>query len=342
MQHANEDTISVIVPCFNEEESIKPFCDEVGRVFQSGVLKFVNLEILFVDDGSSDNTLNVIKEIAFTNDSVSYLSFSRNFGKEAAIYAGLENATGDYCALLDADLQDPPHLLEQMYLAIKNEGYDCVATKRVSRKGEPVIRSYFAKQFYRLINSISKTKIVDGARDFRLMTRVMADSIVSMREYNRFSKGLFSWVGFNVKWLSYENVPRVAGKSKWSFWSLLLYSIDGILAFSVVPLAFVSFAGVLIFILSILGVIAITVRTLIYGDPVPGWPSLATIVSFLGGLQLVSLGIIGQYLSKTYLEAKNRPVYLIKEYYKRKEDVNGPDRKNREPLSPSLGTVTRI
>ncbi len=280
----------------------------------SGLLKEVNIKIGFVDDGSTDDTLTIIKEMASTSDDISYISFSRNFGKEAAIYAGLEKFKGDYVAIMDADLQDPPDLLKDMYLSIKNLGYDCVAARRVSRKGEPLLRSYFARKFYQIINLISKIEFVDGARDFRLMTRQMVEAILSLKEYNRFSKGLFNWVGFNVKWVTYENIERVKGHTKWSFWSLFLYSIDGIVGFSVLPLALSSFIGVCISGISFLGMIVIIVRKLFWGDPVSGWPSMMSIFSFIGGMQLLCLGIIGQYLAKTYLETKNRPLYLIKEF----------------------------
>lgn len=306
-------TLTIVVPCYNEEESIGLFYDEILKISKVDTFKELSIQVIFVNDGSTDNTLKVLKNLGSSFENVSYISFSRNFGKEAAIYAGFENSKGDFIALMDADLQDPPALLEEMYLLIKNEEYDCVATKRISRKGEPIIRSYFAKIFYKIMNSISKTEIVDGARDFRLMTRQMAESILSLGEYNRFSKGIFSWVGYKVKWLSYENIERVAGTTKWSFWSLFLYSMDGILAFSVVPLAISSILGVIISIISLLGIIIVVVRTLVFGDPVSGWPSLAVIVSFIGGLQLLCLGIIGQYLSKTYLETKKRPIYIIKE-----------------------------
>lgn len=309
----NKKTLTIIVPCYNEQESVRLFYNEVKRISMIGLLQEIDIIVLYINDGSSDNTLDCIKEMASEYNDIEYISFSRNFGKEAAIFAGLQNSTGDYCALMDADLQDPPSLLEEMYLAIKNEGYDCVATKRTSRKGEPFFRSYFAKKFYKIINLISHTEIVDGARDYRLMTRQMVDAIISLNEYHRFSKGIFSWVGFKVKYLAYENIERVAGQTKWSFWGLFLYSLDGILAFSVAPLAFVSILGVIISFISLLGIISIAVRTIFFGDPVSGWPSLAIIVSFIGGLQLLCLGIIGQYLSKTYLETKRRPIYIIKD-----------------------------
>lgn len=309
----NKKTVTIIVPCYNEQESIRLFYNRIKEVSNIGALQEVNINVLFVNDGSSDSTLTIIKEMASKYNNVSFISFSRNFGKESAIYAGLEKSQGDYIALMDADMQDPPSLLEEMYLSIKNEGYDCVATKRVSRKGEPLLRTYFTKKFYKIINLISKTEIVDGVRDFRLMTRQMVEAILSLKEYNRFSKGLFSWVGFKVKWLAYENIERVAGKTKWSFWSLFLYSIDGILAFSVVPLALASLLGVLISFISLLGITAIAVRTIFFGNTVSGWLSLAIIISFIGGLQLLCLGVIGQYLSKAYLETKHRPIYIIKE-----------------------------
>ena len=242
-----------------------------------------------------------------------YLSFSRNFGKEAAIYAGLQHAKGDFVVLMDADLQDPPALLDEMYTAITEEGYDSVATRRVSRKGEPPIRSFFARMFYKLINKISKADIVDGARDYRLMTRQMVDAILSMSEYNRFSKGIFGWVGFRTKWLAYENVERVAGETKWSFWKLFLYSMEGIIAFSTTPLALASVFGFLLCLVAVVAVLFIIVRTLVWGDPVSGWPSLVCIITFIGGIQLFCMGILGQYLAKTYLETKKRPIYILRE-----------------------------
>lgn len=306
-------SLTIVVPCFDEQGSVRMLYEKIMETSRNPALHEVSIEVLFVNDGSTDGTLPILRDMTSAYGNVGFLSFSRNFGKEAAIFAGLERSTGDFVAVMDADLQDSPSLLVEMYLAIANEGYDCVATKRCSRTGEPRVRSYFANKFYTLINSISKTEIVAGARDFRLMTRQMVDAIVSLKEYNRFSKGLFSWVGFNVKWLAYENVARAAGRSKWSFWTLFVYSLDGILGFSVVPLAISSLLGVLISFVSLLAIIAIAFRTIIFGDPVAGWPSLATIVSFIGGLQLLCLGIIGQYLSKTYLETKHRPIYIVKE-----------------------------
>lgn len=305
------DMLSIIVPCYNEEKTIRPFFDAFEKSVQP-LKSSVNIELLFVDDGSSDHTLEEIQTLASDDTEIRYISFSRNFGKEAAMFAGLEHAQGDYIGIMDSDLQDPPDLLPEMLRGIEEERYDCVATRRVSRKGEPPIRSFFARCFYSLINKISKTEIVDGARDFRLMTRQMVDSILSMREYNRFSKGIFSWVGFKTKWLEYENVERIAGETKWSFWKLLLYSLDGIIAFSTVPLAIASVAGILCFFAALIWIAVIVVKTLIWGDPVAGYPSLISIVLMLGGLQLFCIGILGQYLAKTYLEVKKRPLYVVK------------------------------
>jgi len=308
------EKLSLVIPCYNEEESAPIFYREMNEVYQTHLKPLgLELEYIFVDDGSSDNTIAVVKALAEKDDSVRYLSFSRNFGKEAAMFAGMEAATGDYIATMDVDLQDPPALLPEMYDAIKNEGYDCVATRRETRKGEPPIRSFFARMFYRIINKLTTTKIVDGARDFRLMKRIMVEAILSDREYNRFSKGIFSWVGFRTKWLAYENIERSAGKTKWSFWKLFLYSIDGILAYSTVPLALVSVIGIIFCIISFLALCFVVIRALIFGDPVAGWPSMISIITFLGGIQLLCLGIIGLYVSKIYLETKRRPIYIIKE-----------------------------
>jgi glycosyltransferase involved in cell wall biosynthesis len=279
----------------------------------------VDFEYIFVNDGSRDKTLEIARDLSQKDKRVRYVSFSRNFCKEAAILAGLEYSVGDYVAIMDADLQDPPKLLLEMYDGIKNEGYDCVATRRVSRKGEPPIRSFFAKCYYRLINKISKTEIVDGARDYRLMSRQMVNSILELKEYNRFSKGIFSWVGYETKWLEYKNVERVAGTTKWSFWKLFLYSLESIVAFSTVPLAIASIMGLLFFLVSVIMIIFIIVKTLTIGDPVAGWPSLVCIIFFVSGVQLFSIGVIGQYLSKLYLEVKNRPVYIVKETEKDKK-----------------------
>ena len=305
------ETISVIVPCFNEQESLPFFYEEISKV--SKQMNALSFEFIFVDDGSKDNTLSVIKEYASKDERVKYISFSRNFGKEAAIYAGFEACIGDYAVLMDADLQDPPSLLPEMYKAIKEEGYDSAATRRVTRKGEPPIRSFFARMFYKIINRISDADIVDGARDYRLMTRTMVDTIISMSEYNRFSKGIFGWIGFNTKWIEYENVERVAGETKWSFWKLFKYSLEGITAFSVEPLQIASVFGMFFSLIALIMIIVIIVRTLVFGDPTSGWPSLVCIIMLIGGIQLICIGILGQYLSKTYLETKHRPIYVTKD-----------------------------
>lgn len=305
------ETISVIVPCFNEQESLPFFYEEINKV--SKQMNALSFEFIFVDDGSKDNTLSVIKEYASKDERVKYISFSRNFGKEAAIYAGFEACIGDYAVLMDADLQDPPSLLPEMYKAIKEEGYDSAATRRVTRKGEPPIRSFFARMFYKIINRISDADIVDGARDYRLMTRTMVDTIISMSEYNRFSKGIFGWIGFNTKWIEYENVERVAGETKWSFWKLFKYSLEGITAFSVEPLQIASVFGMFFSLIALIMIIVIIVRTLVFGDPTSGWPSLVCIIMLIGGIQLLCIGILGQYLSKTYLETKHRPIYVTKD-----------------------------
>lgn len=313
------DKISVIISCYNEEESLPLFYEEMERVRRKD-FEGVNFEYIFVNDGSKDNTLYKIKELRKIDKKVRYLSFSRNFGKEAAMFAGLEAAKGDYITLMDADLQDPPALLKKMYQLIKEEKYDCVGTRRVTRKGEPPIRSFFARMFYRIINKMSRVEMVDGARDYRLMTRQMVQAIISMKEYNRYSKGLFSFVGFRTKWLEYENVERVAGESKWSFWKLFKYALEGITAFSTTPLILSSIIGLLFCLISFLLIILIIVKTLVYGDPTSGWPSMVCIIFFVSGVQLFSLGIIGQYLSKTYLEVKHRPIYIIKETEEGEED----------------------
>lgn len=273
----------------------------------------VDVEYLFVNDGSSDNTLAVLKKLSEENKKVRYLSFSRNFGKEAAIYAGMKCSKGDYVVIMDADLQDPPSLLPEMYRLITEEGFDCVGSRRVDRKGEPPIRSFFARLFYRMINRMSKTDVVDGARDFQMMRRKVVDAILSMPEKNRFSKGIFGWVGFKKKWLEYENVERVAGETKWSFWKLLVYALDGILAFTTVPLVFSSLLGILFCLIALIMILFIIVRTIAFGDPTSGWPSLACIIIFVSGVQLFCIGILGQYLAKTYIETKNRPIFLIGE-----------------------------
>ena len=305
-------TISVIVPCYNEEENVRDFYNELmkNEAFFSG--KELVPEIIYVDDGSYDRTASEVKALAAEDSRVHLLSFTRNFGKEAAIFAGLKRASGEYAVLLDADLQDPPSLIPEMFGYIE-EGYDSVATRRVSRKGEPPIRSFFARKFYKLINKMSKTQIVDGARDFRLMTRRFVDAVLSMKEYNRFTKGIFSWVGFDTNWVEYENIDRRKGETKWSFWKLFLYAIDGIVAFTTAPLSFASFMGGIFCVLAFVLIIITIIRKLIFGDPTSGWPSLVCIISLISGVQLFCLGIIGQYMSKTYMEVKNRPIYLIKE-----------------------------
>ncbi|MFR9058247.1 glycosyltransferase family 2 protein [Eubacterium callanderi] len=306
--------ISIIVPCYNEEESLPIFYDEVKKVSVNLYKKYnVNVEFIFVNDGSKDATLDMLKKLNKEDSSVQFVSFSRNFGKESAIYAGLENSHGDYVAIMDADLQDPPELLEEMYLGIVEENFDCVATRRVTRKGEPPIRSFFARCFYRLINKMSKIEIVDGARDFRLMTRKMVNAILEVKEYNRFSKGIFSWVGFDTKWLEYENRERVAGETKWSFWKLFLYSLDGIVAYTTAPLALASVTGFIFCIIAVIMICVFVIKTLIWGDPVAGYPSMICVILLIGGIQLFCMGILGEYLSKTYLETKKRPIYIVKE-----------------------------
>ena len=302
--------ISLVVPCYNEQEVINLFYTEIQKVKKD--FENVEFEIIFVNDGSRDKTLELMRSLSKNKD-VRYISFSRNFGKEAAMYAGLEASTGDYVAIMDADLQDPPALLKEMYEVLESGEYDSVATRRVTRKGEPIIRSFFARLYYKIINKISKTEIVDGARDFRLMTRQMVNAVLKVKEYNRFSKGIFSWVGFNTKWLEYENVERAAGETKWSFWKLFLYSLDSIVAFSTVPLSIASVMGILFCFVAFIIIVFIIVRTLMYGDPTSGWPSMVCIMFFIGGVQLLCIGVIGQYLSKTYLEVKKRPIYIIKE-----------------------------
>ncbi len=304
--------LSIIVPCYNEEETVEPFYDEIKKLDSFFELENLQIEIIYIDDGSKDKTLEKIKGLNLRDSRVRAVSFSRNFGKEAGIYAGLEHAKGDLVVLMDVDLQDPPHLLPEMYSYIK-EGFDSVATRRVSRKGEPVIRSFFARAFYKIMHKISRTDIVDGARDYRLMTRQVADAILSLGEYNRFTKGIFGWVGYQTKWIEYENIERTRGETKWSFWKLFLYSLDGIMAFSTAPLAISSFMGMLFCVMAFLLIIVTIVRKAIYGDPVSGWPSLVCIISLVSGVQLFCVGILGQYMSKTYMEVKKRPIYLVKE-----------------------------
>ena len=303
--------LSVVVSCYNEEEVIPIFYKEINKI--SKKMNELSFEFIFVDDGSKDKTLEILKKLHQKDKRVRYISFSRNFGKEAAMYAGLENSKGDYVTLMDADLQDPPSLLEEMYKAIEEEGYDCVATRRVTRKGEPPIRSFFARMFYRFINKLSKIEMVDGARDYRLMKRKVVDAITNMKEYNRYSKGLFSFVGFKTKWLEYENINRVAGETKWSFWKLFIYAIEGIAAFSTTPLVLSAVMGITFCLISFIMIIFIIIKTLIYGDPVAGWPSLVCIIFMISGIQLFCMGIMGEYLSKMYLETKKRPIYIVRE-----------------------------
>lgn len=301
--------LSIIVPCYNEEPALQLFYDAIQKVAPDLPTE---LEFIFVDDGSRDGTLQKIQQLHAQDPRVRFVSFSRNFGKEAALLAGLDHARGDVVVTMDADLQDPPALLPEMYQLIQTGDYDQVGTRRVTRKGEPPIRSFFARRFYRLINHMSKVELVDGARDYRMMTRPVVDALISMREYNRFSKGLFEFVGFRTKWLEYENIERAAGETKWSFWKLFAYAIEGICAFSTVPLVLAALLGVIFCLIAFIMVIIIIIRTLAFGDPVSGWPSLICVILLLGGLQLLALGIIGQYLAKTYLETKHRPVYIVR------------------------------
>lgn len=303
--------LSAIVPCYNEAEALSYFYEEIDRV--SKEMQEVEFELLYINDGSKDKTLDIIKEMAQKDERVKYLSFSRNFGKEAAIYAGLKHATGELVAIMDADLQDPPSLLPEMYDAIVKDGYDSVATRRVTRKGEPPIRSFFARVFYRMMNKISKTEIVDGARDFRLMSRPFVNALLELGEYNRFSKGLFGWVGFRTKWIEFENVERVAGETKWSFWKLFLYSIEGIVAFSTAPLSIASIMGIASCGFGGIAILFVIVRQLLFGGSAFGWPSMVCIILFLGGIQLLCIGVLGSYLSRTYLEVKKRPIYICEE-----------------------------
>ena len=307
------EKISVVVSCYNEEKALPLFYEEMERVRKQDFEGNVDFEYIFVNDGSKDKTLDIIRELRKKDSKVRYVSFSRNFGNESAMFAGLEASNGDYVTLMDADLQDPPSLLKQMYNAIVNEGYDSVGTRRVTRKGEPPIRSICARMFYKIINKISNIEMVDGARDYRLMKRQVVNAIISLKEYNRYSKGLFSFVGFNTKWIEYENVERVAGETKWSFWKLFKYALEGITAFSTTPLILSSILGIIFCLIAFLAIVFIIIKTLVYGDPTPGWPSLACIIVFVSGVQLFCMGVIGQYLSKTYLEVKNRPIYIVKE-----------------------------
>lgn len=305
------DKVTIVVPCYNEEETLQPFFDAIIEV--SNQMPAVQFEFLFIDDGSRDRTLAKLQELAKRDVRVKYLSFSRNFGKEAGIYAGLRNASGDYVVIMDADLQDPPALLPEMYRAVTEEGYDCVGSRRVTRKGEPPIRSFCARMFYKLINKMSDAEIVDGARDFQLMNRKVVNAILSMGEYNRFSKGIFGWIGFKKKWMEYENIERVAGETKWSFWKLFLYAVEGIIAFSTAPLVLSSVFGLICCLSAFVMIIMVIIRTLVFGDPTAGWPSLVCIILLLSGIQMLGIGILGQYMARTYLETKHRPIYLIAE-----------------------------
>lgn len=303
--------ITVIVSCYNEEESLPIFYSEIKNVFLDESLKELTYEIIFIDDGSKDNTLKLLKQYGESDSNVKYLSFSRNFGKESALYAGLQHSTGQFIATMDADMQDPPSLLPEMFNVLKTEDFDMVATRRISRKGEPIIRSFFARMFYKIINKISNADIVDGARDFRLMTRKCVDAILSMTEYNRFTKGIFGWIGFKTKWLEFKNVERVAGETKWSFFKLFLYSLEGIAAFSTFPLSIAFIIGTFLCVISFIWILFIVGNTLIYGSSVAGYPSLMCLILFIGGINLFCIGIIGKYLDKTYLEVKKKPIYIL-------------------------------
>lgn len=306
--------LSIVVPCHNEEAAIPIFYDETKKCLKQLVGKIVDqAEFIFVDDGSSDDTLSVLQKLSVQDECVHYISFSRNFGKEAALYAGLNKACGNYVAVLDVDLQDPPSLIQQMLEAVMNEGFDCAATRRVSRKGEPPIRSFFARKFYKIMGALSNVEVVDGARDFRVMTKKYRDAVLTLCERSRFSKGLFPWVGFKTKWFEYENIERCAGSTKWSFWNLFLYSIDGITAFSTKPLSLASILGILEFVVAALMIVFLIVRKLIFGDPVAGWASTVCIVLFTTGLNLLTIGILGQYVAKIYVEVKQRPIFIVKE-----------------------------
>lgn len=305
------DLISIIVPCYNEQEVLLKFYNEMKKVIKE--MSDVKFELIFVDDGSKDKTLSILKKLSQKDKRVRFISFSRNFGKEAGMLAGLRAAKGDYVAIMDADLQDPPSLLPEMYELVRSGEYDCAATRRTTRKGEPPIRSFFARMFYRIINKMSDANIVDGARDFRLMCRKMVDAILSMQEYNRFSKGIFGWVGFRTKWLEYVNVERAAGETKWSFWKLFKYSMEGIMAFSTTPLYVSSIMGFIVCMIAFVLACFYAIKALIFGDPTAGFPTIICIMVFLGGVQLIGIGVVGMYLSKTYLETKNRPIYIVRE-----------------------------
>ena len=320
--------IAIIVPCYNEQESLKLFYGEVSKILKKLAYEY---ELIFINDGSTDHTLKILRKLNETDEHVNYISFSRNFGKEAAMYAGFCHAQGDMVAVMDADMQDPPYLLPDMLDKLLNEEYDSVAARRVSREGEPFIRSWFARRFYKIINRISDTDIVDGARDFRLMKSEMVKAIVSMTEYNRFSKGIFGWIGFRTYWMSYENVERAAGESKWNFWGLVKYAIDGIINFSQAPLSIASWFGMVMTLLSFVLLVVIVIRKLLMGDPVAGWASLVCIILFIGGVQLFCIGIMGQYIAKTYMETKKRPHYIVSE-----SSVESDRKRNWENADPEI------
>lgn len=304
--------IDIIVPCYNEEENVKLFYDEIKKTFDN-ISEEIKYEIIFIDDGSNDNTLENIKKLSDIDNKIKYISFSRNFGKESAVYAGLNKSQGDYIVIMDVDLQDPPRLLPEMIDTIEHSNYDIVATRRTTRAGEPPIRSFFAKMFYKLINKVSKLELVDGARDYRIMTRQSVDALLKLKEYNRFSKGLFNWIGFNTKWISYENIERATGETSWSFWELVKYSIEGIVAFTTAPLTISTLLGIIFSLMAFLMIILLLVRHFLFSDPVQGWTSTICVILLLGGIQLLSIGILGKYLEKTYTEVKNRPIYIEQE-----------------------------
>ena len=313
MKNNDEVYISIVVPCLNESETVPIFYKETLKILKEN--NYNSYEFIFVDDGSTDKTLSIIKELNSKDSNIHYISFSRNFGKEAALYAGLQKAKGKYTAVMDVDMQDPPALIPQMLDSIINENYDCAATRRTTRKNEPVIRSFFARKFYKIMKKMSEVEVVDGARDFRVMTATYRNAVISLCERNRFTKGIFPWVGFNTKYFEYENIERVAGKTKWSFWKLFKYSVDGIIGFSTKPLSLASIMGILMILISFIFVLFIIIRKLIYGDPVQGWASIVCIIIFASGLQLFTTGIIGLYLSKIYIEVKARPIFIVREEY---------------------------
>lgn len=310
-EKTKKDLISIVVPCYNEAETVPHFYNEITKV--AAEMDSVEFEFIFVDDGSKDKTVEKLRDLAKQDNRVRYISFSRNFGKEPAMYAGLKESRGDFVAIMDADLQDPPVLIPEMYNSVKNEDFDSVATRRSTRKGEPPIRSFFARIFYKIINRISDTEMVEGARDFRMMNRKMTDAVLSLEEYNRFTKGIFSWVGYKTKWLEYENIERVAGTTKFNFWKLFKYSLECIIAFSTAPLVLASFIGILFTAIAFISIIALIIRELVWEVSAAGWPSTMVVILLIGGIQIFSIGILGQYLSKTYLETKKRPIYLVRE-----------------------------